>query len=222
MKIPPSKIATTLAAEPVNRPKEVGALKPLADSDFAAQLKSLTQDKPAEASPESRGSRHALRPLTPADMIHGLKGPVPELKPLDIGSSGHPTTPELLPLGEAQYQHASSRAPKTEHDKIQETARKWVAQTFYGPMLKQMRESPFKSELFAGGRGGQAFSTLMDQHLADHMSRAAGSKLVNAIARKLEAKAGYAKQPPGLSRPSANPTGPNNMRMPHVATSLRA
>jgi Rod binding domain-containing protein len=221
MKIPPSKIATRLAAEPVNRPKEAAPLKPLANSDFAAQLKSALQDKPAEESAEVQGSRNALRPLTPADMIHGLKGPVPELKPLDTGSRNHPSAAaELLPLGEAQYQHASSRPPKTEHDKIQETARKWVSQTFYGAMLKQMRESPFKSELFAGGRGGQAIATLMDQHLADHMSRAAGSKLVNAIARKLEAKAGYEKQ----ERPPANarPTGPNNMRMPHVATSLRA
>ncbi|MDB5323745.1 MAG: hypothetical protein JWN40_5376 [Phycisphaerales bacterium] len=143
MKIPPSKIAATLTAEPVNRPKEVGALKPLADSDFAAQLNAITQDKPLEESPESHGSRNALRPLTAADMIHGLKGPLPELKPLDTGSAAHPSTPELLPLGEAQYQHATSRPPKTEHDKIQETARKWVAQTFYGAMLKQMRESPF-------------------------------------------------------------------------------
>src|SRR5947208_1646173 len=117
--------------------------------------------------------------------------------------------------------HTQIAPPKTEHDKIQEQARKWVAQTFYGAMLKQMRESPFKSEMFSGGRGGQAFATMLDQHLADHMSRAAGSKLVNAIARKLEARAGYVKQA-GSSRRSVAPATPNNMRMPHVATSLRA
>src|SRR5260221_11295504 len=127
MKIPPSKIATTLAAEPVNRPKEVGALKPLADSDFAAQLKAVTQEKPAEDSPESRGSRHALRPLTPADMIHGLKGPVPEVKPLDIGSSGHPTRPGVLPLGEAQNHHSGAGAPQAEQYNVPESGRNWGA-----------------------------------------------------------------------------------------------
>ena len=46
-----------------------------------------------------------------------------------------------------------------------------VAQTFYGTMLKQMRNSPFKSKLFDGGRGGEAFASMFDQHLADRMSR---------------------------------------------------
>jgi Rod binding domain-containing protein len=221
MKITPSKIATELTAQPVNRPKET-PLKPLAESDFAAQLEAAAAKKKASPeSPEVIGARNALRPLTPADMIHGLKGPARALKPLDIRNPNQPSATELLPLGEAQYQHVSSRQPKTENDKIHETARKLVAQTFYGPMLKQMRESPFKSEIFSGGRGGQAFSSMLDQHLADHMSRAAGSKLVNAIARKLEARAGYAKQS-GASRQSPIPSGPNNMRMPHVATSLRA
>jgi len=220
MKIVPSKIATELTAQPVNRPKET-PLKPLAESDFAAQLEAAAVAKkaPPDAS-EIIGSRNALRPLTPADMIHGLKGAPPVLKPLDTHNPNHPAPTELLPLGEAQYQHISSRQPKTENDKIHETARKLVAQTFYGPMLKQMRESPFKSEIFSGGRGGQAFSSMLDQHLADHMSRAAGSKLVNAIARKLQAKAGYAKQAAPSSR--VTPAGPNNMRMPHVATGLRA
>ena len=221
MKITPSKIAAQLTADPVNRPKET-PLKPLAESDFAAQLQAAAaaKKKASPDSPEIIGSRNALRPLTPADLIHGLKGPAQQLKPLNTGNSNHPTATELLPLGEAQYQHISSRQPKTENDKIHETARKLVAQTFYGAMLKQMRESPFKSEIFSGGRGGQAFSSLLDQHLADHMSRSAGSKLVNAIARKLQAKAGYAKQA-GSARP-VGPASPNNMRMPHVATSLRA
>jgi Rod binding domain-containing protein len=223
MKIVPSKIAAELTAEPVNRPKET-PLKPLAESDFAAQLEAAAAAKKTASpeSPETIGSHNALRPLTPADMIHGMKGAPPVLKPLDTHNPNHPSTTELFPLGEAQYQHISSRQPTNENDKIHETARKWVAQTFYGAMLKQMRESPFKSEIFSGGRGGQAFATMLDQHLADHMSRSAGSKLVNAIARKLQAKAGYAKQA-GSSRTSPiPPAGPNNMRMPHVATSLRA
>jgi Rod binding domain-containing protein len=223
MKITPSKIASELTADPVNRPKET-PLKPLADSDFAAQLEAAAaaQKKASPDAPKIISSRNALRPLTPADMIHGLKGPAPaQLKPFDTGNTAHPTATELLPLGESQYQHISSRQPKTENDKIHETARKWVAQTFYGAMLKQMRESPFKSEIFSGGRGGQAFSTMLDQHLADHMSRSAGSKLVNAIARKLEARAGYARQA-GSSRRPVGPATPNNIRMPHVATSLRA
>jgi len=114
----------------------------------------------------------------------------------------------------------SKRLPdSSQHDQLTAQAQKWVAQTFYGAMLKQMRESPFKSEVFSGGRGGQAFSSMLDQHLADHMSRSAGSKLVNVIARKLEARAGYAKQ--AVPKTPSSSESPNQMRM-HVAPSLRA
>ena len=54
-----------------------------------------------------------------------------------------------------------------------------------------MRDSPFKSDLMDGGRGGQAFASLYDQQLAQRMGHAAGKKLVNAIVRKIEANTAY-------------------------------
>ena len=86
----------------------------------------------------------------------------------------------------------------TRHEQLVSTTQKWVAQTFFGTLLKQMRESPFKSDLFSGGRGGQAFSELYDQRLIDHMSRGSGKKIVNALVRRIEARnnapAAYGKQ----------------------------
>ena len=83
---------------------------------------------------------------------------------------------------------------KTEDEKLTHTAERWVAQTFYGTLLRQMRESPFKSSLFDGGRGGQAFAGLFDQELAQRMSRHAGGKLVDSIVRKIEGKKAYEHQ----------------------------
>jgi Rod binding domain-containing protein len=60
-------------------------------------------------------------------------------------------------------------------------------------LLKQARDNPFKSELFSGGQGGDAFGSLYDQKMAEHMSRGTGKKLVNAIVRKIEAANAYAK-----------------------------
>jgi Rod binding domain-containing protein len=60
-----------------------------------------------------------------------------------------------------------------------------VAQTFFGTLIKQMRNSPFKSPLFDGGRGGQAFGELYDQRMVDHMSRGVGNKLVGALVRSI-------------------------------------
>jgi Rod binding domain-containing protein len=84
-----------------------------------------------------------------------------------------------------------------QHAKLVATTQKWVAQTFYGQLLKQMRNSPFKSDLFSGGRGGQAFNEMFDERMAEHMSRGAGSKLVKSIVRKVEATAAYRKQQAG-------------------------
>jgi Rod binding domain-containing protein len=81
----------------------------------------------------------------------------------------------------------------SQHDQLVKQTQNWVSQTFFATLLKQMRDSPFKSDLMDGGRGGQAFASLYDQQLAQRMGHAAGSKLVNAIVRKIEANAAYRK-----------------------------
>jgi Rod binding domain-containing protein len=73
-----------------------------------------------------------------------------------------------------------------QHDQLVKQTEKWVSQTFYGTLLKQMRDSPFHSDLMDGGNGGKAFATMFDQRLADHMSRHAGGKLVKSIVKKIE------------------------------------
>jgi Rod binding domain-containing protein len=79
------------------------------------------------------------------------------------------------------------KAAATQHDQLVRNTQVWVAQTFYGQMLKQMRESPFKSDLMDGGRGGQAFQAQLDQKLAERMaSSKAGDRLVRSIVKKLE------------------------------------
>jgi Rod binding domain-containing protein len=91
-------------------------------------------------------------------------------------------------------QHSPQKKQKLDpHDPLVQQAQKLVSQTFYGTLLKQARNSPFKSEIFDGGRGGQAFGEMLDQHLADHMSRSTGSKLVGALAHKLSANGAYKK-----------------------------
>ncbi len=105
-------------------------------------------------------------------------------------TQAHPTAKTVHPVPKHPTSHhlvGGAREPLSQHEKLVKQTQKWVAQTFYGTMLKQMRDSPFKSEIFDGGRGGQAFASMYDQQLADHMSRGAGQKLVNAIVHHIEA-----------------------------------
>jgi Rod binding domain-containing protein len=101
-----------------------------------------------------------------------------------------------------------TRAPKSQHEKLVDETRTWVAQTFFGTLLKQMRDSPFKSELFSGGQGGEKFAALQDQRMAEHMTRGAGSKLVNGIVRRIEAQAAYRKQQAQKSGTAGKPVEP--------------
>jgi Rod binding domain-containing protein len=77
------------------------------------------------------------------------------------------------------------------HDELVKQTEKWVSQTFYGELMKQMRNSPFKSKMFSGGRGGEAFGEMFDQKLADKMAKGSGHKLVDAIVSRIEAKKAY-------------------------------
>src|SRR5580693_7996842 len=88
-------------------------------------------------------------------------------------------------------QHAHKKETLDPHDPLTKQAQKLVANTFYGTLMKQARNDPFKSDLMDGGRGGEAFGEMLDQHLADHMSRSTGSKLVHTLVNKLKANKAY-------------------------------
>jgi Rod binding domain-containing protein len=139
--------------------------------------------------------------------------PAPALKPLDVPGFPAPakalSPKRLSPLdmmGVIARPKEGATAPgelasDRQHEQLVHSTRQWVAQAFFGTLMKQMRESPFKSDLFEGGRGGQAFTSLYDQRLVEQMSRGAGNKLVNAIVhtieknmRKAQAGAAYDRQ----------------------------
>ena len=122
-----------------------------------------------------------------------MKIPPPtKLKPLDLtrgavaqASKATAVQPKDLDPTQRLVRDAGGDA----HDRLTKQARVWVSQTFFGTLLKQMEESPFKSELFSGGRGGQAFSSLYHQQLVERMSRTgAGERLVQSIVKKIESR----------------------------------
>src|SRR3954468_3807716 len=143
-----------------------------------------------------------------ASHAHPHSAPNP-FKLLELAGAPHQRTPtRLMPTDfTGIISHPKKNAPAdpndpaAQHEGLVRQARQWVGQTFFGVLMKQMHESPFKSNLFDGGRGGQAFSEMYDQKLIEHMSRGAGNKLVNAIVRKLEAATAYGKQQRPVTRP---------------------
>lgn len=161
-------------------------LRQLAPSREAFQLRPLES--------EDRGGDHdKLLPLTEIDFI----GRTPfasqgqKLDPLsssDLGGMRPP--PVMMPLNDLDFMPGTTQA-EAQQDEVQRQAQRWVSQTFVATILKQSRNSPFKSDLFSGGRGGEAFSPLMDQHLADRVAPAIAGRLARQIAGSIAAKRAY-------------------------------
>jgi hypothetical protein len=131
------------------------------------------------------------------------------------------------------FHHAGHKNAPQPHDKELVTqAKRLVAQTFFGTLLKQMHDSPFQSKLLDGGKSGQTFSGMFDQHLVDRMAGGTKMKeLVNSIANFIEkgAAAKNQKNPEKKAvlqrRLQKHSYGkkPNKFnRSPDVTTSLRA
>jgi Rod binding domain-containing protein len=177
-----------------------------------------------------------LNPLDASD-FHGMVGGhrSKNLMPMSGGfqKALAGTAGKASPLSSRDHVLNSSTAILGPHEKLVHETQRWVAQTFYGTMLKQMHDSPFKASWVDGGRGGQAFQPLLDQHMIDHIAKSSSKKLVNSIVRRIEGKRGYAQQKAGglnnATMPSAQPnlpphgtqTLPPNMES-YVSPNIRA
>ena len=80
----------------------------------------------------------------------------------------------------------------TVREQVRPLAREWVGQTFFGTLLKQARDNPLAPEdsPFSGGRGGEAFGSLFDQHMAAAAASGAGAKLVETVVDHVAGRAG--------------------------------
>lgn len=144
---------------------------------------------------------------SPRDGIEALNvAPVPsdrmlaELNTLHVSPRLAAALASLNAADDAHQSQQQSNAEDAHRAELTRNAQKLISQTFFGPMLRQMRSSPFKSELFSGGRGGEVFNTLFDQQIADRMASGTNNRLVAAVVRRLE-KIG---KPPVASNPFEN------------------
>lgn len=74
-----------------------------------------------------------------------------------------------------------------EEDGARDAAEQLIGMALVLPLLKQARESPFKSERMHGGFGEDAFASQLDQTLADRIAKRMGGQLVDAVVRDMTA-----------------------------------
>jgi Rod binding domain-containing protein len=196
-----------------------------AQTDFAATLQKATtvkQDMSLMATP-------TLKPLSqddfaggdsalPSSAAHQLK----TLLPQDFGAAQQT---DLQPLAHTDYIPGAKVADDNVDSQLRKQTEKWVGEAFYGNILKQMHDSPFKSKLFDGGRGAEAFEPMLDQQISDHIAQSNSNKLVDAIVHDIESKMKKGKQQidakaSGVTVPARN--NPYWNERSHVAPGIRA
>jgi len=84
--------------------------------------------------------------------------------------------------------------------------------TFYGTLLKQVRNEPFRSDTLDGGQGGKMFGSMLDQQLSTRMSGGNGDKLVNAIVNRIEKKSPLTQRSAAAAYGAQTKIGPSPLQ----------
>lgn len=94
---------------------------------------------------------------------------------------------QLADAGTSGRERAQVRA------QVRQASEQLVASTLLLPLLQQMREDPFRTDLFHGGSTEDIFAAQLDTELADRMAQGMNLPIVEAvyqrIMRQVEARA---------------------------------
>jgi Rod binding domain-containing protein len=181
-------------------------------ADFAAALQQAT------------GQKQSLL-LAPHPKLKPLNDLDRQLHPLTAQDFGAAATANLRPLSSTDSVPGAKTTNDDTDSQLRRQAAKWVAETFYGTLLKQMQNDPFKSSLFDGGRGAQAFEPMFNQQIADHIGAGTSNRLVGAIVNEIESKMKRQQnQPPqqDTGSPMPPPSNPYWNERSYVAPDIRA
>ncbi|MCC6580835.1 MAG: hypothetical protein IT440_10370 [Phycisphaeraceae bacterium] len=78
-------------------------------------------------------------------------------------------------------------------DETRQAAEQLVASTLVMPILSQMRQDPFRTEMFHGGFGEDAFNQQLDTVLSDRIVKGSHFSVVEAVCRRIAGKNSSAK-----------------------------
>jgi len=84
---------------------------------------------------------------------------------------------------------SAAQGPNAEQQ-VRQAATKFVSSAFVKPVLEMMHESPFAEEPFKPNAAQRRFTPLLDQHMADRITRGANFPLVDRIVEQVLNAAG--------------------------------
>ncbi|QDU32690.1 hypothetical protein KS4_07240 [Poriferisphaera corsica] len=85
----------------------------------------------------------------------------------------------------AEAREALNKKPSELEAKIRDASEQLVSSSFVLPILQQMQNDPFRSELFHGGQAEDIFSQQWNTKIADDMVKRANFPMVEAVYNKI-------------------------------------
>jgi hypothetical protein len=76
---------------------------------------------------------------------------------------------------------AATRLGQAKEGELRETFDQFVGESFFGQLMKAMRESVGKPAYFHGGRAEEVFQGQLDQVLVEHISEASSDRLTGPM-----------------------------------------
>ena len=104
--------------------------------------------------------------------------------------------------------------PAPDREKAREAATQLVASAFIVPILASLRESPFLEAPFAQSLAEKQFGPLLDQQIADRITKAANFPLVDLIVDRLLGPADRELSGADERRPNRLPDGGSTLTQP--------
>jgi len=91
--------------------------------------------------------------------------------------------PVTLPLRESVAGPAAADLPSQARapGELRERFTQFVGETFFGQMIKAMRQTVGKPAYFDGGRAEEVFRGQLDQALAEHMTKASADRFADPM-----------------------------------------
>jgi peptidoglycan hydrolase FlgJ len=94
-----------------------------------------------------------------------------------------PGTPEV-PKSWGPVNTTANRFEKPDFgqkDELREKFTQFFGETFYGQMIKSLRSSVGKPAYFYGGRAEEAFQSLLDQKLSEHLTESTADRFAGPL-----------------------------------------
>ncbi len=98
-----------------------------------------------------------------------------------LGAQAKPLGLNSTVTGLSNFNFELQKAAEGKAKQLREVTAQFVATAFLMPMLKQVREDPFKTEMFHGGQGEKVFGAQLDQTLADRIAQSPAFPLVDRL-----------------------------------------